>query len=250
MALPYLFAAATTATGAQLDADFAALGAFVTVPCAVTGTNALALTPAAAAPNIGVYANYMLFSGVASATNSSAVTAQVSGLASLNVYKDTIAGPAPLVGNEIVQKNAILLAYDSALNSGAGGFHLLVEAFPLTPPVGNPAVFVTSTTGVTLSASNLTGIGTGLAVITRSGAVAGGFNDTTDTATNIIGAITRPAVGMYLSFRIINLTGQTQTLVGGTGVTLVGPVTTAASDSHTYQAVITNIGSPAVVVYG
>ncbi len=125
MTLPILFAAVTAATGAQLDQNFEAVGLLGVIPCAVLGTNTLTLTPAAqATPTVGAYQNYMVFSGIAAHANTGAVTAAVAGLAALGVYKDTGAGPAALAGGEIQPGNLILLLYDTALNAGAGGFHL------------------------------------------------------------------------------------------------------------------------------
>lgn len=124
MPLPITFAGLSVATGAELDQNFAALGALTTIPCTVSGTNALALTPLANTPTVSGYANYQAFSCVASATNTGATTAAVGSLAALSVYKDKSTGPTALAGGEIVNHNLITLTYDSALNSGAGGFHL------------------------------------------------------------------------------------------------------------------------------
>lgn len=111
-----------------LDNNFVTLGAADTIACGIAGTNTLTLTQNAAglvpSQTIAAYTNYMLFTGVASATNTGAVTATVGAVGALNVYKDTLAGPALLTGNEIIINNAISLRYDSTLNSGAGGFHL------------------------------------------------------------------------------------------------------------------------------
>ena len=111
-----------------LDNNFVTLGAADTIACGIAGTDTLTLTQNAAgvvpSQTISAYTNYMLFTGVAVASNTGAVTATVGAVGALNVYKDTPAGPAALTGNEIIIGNAISLRYDSALNSGAGGFHL------------------------------------------------------------------------------------------------------------------------------
>ena len=124
MALPWQFASLATIQSIYWDDNFAALGALTPIPCSVTGTNTLALAPLANTPTVVSYANYSLFTGIVSVTNSGAVTAQVGSLAALNVYKDTFAGPVLLTGGELVANTAIGLLYDSALNTGAGGFHL------------------------------------------------------------------------------------------------------------------------------
>lgn len=120
MSLPTLFANQGTSTGAQLDANFAALGKLTAIPCGVTGTNTLSLTPLAGTPAIPAYSNYVPFTGIASATNTGASTVGVGNLQSLPIFKDTPAGPTALVGGEIVAGNLITLTYDS----GLGGFHL------------------------------------------------------------------------------------------------------------------------------
>lgn len=124
MALPVTFAGLTAAQMAQLDQNFAALGALTAIPCVVSGTNVLTLTQTANTPTIPGYVNYQGFLGAAAGTNTGGVTANVGGLGARNVYKDTAAGPAVLTGGEIFIHNLVILIYDSALNSGAGGFHL------------------------------------------------------------------------------------------------------------------------------
>jgi hypothetical protein len=132
MPLPTLFTSITFATGAQLDADFDVCAKIGTIPGAITGTNTLTFTPTAAiTPTISAYANYMTFGGVIANTNTGAVTFQVGALAALNVYFDGAAGPAVLAGGELVLNNFAVFAFDSTLNSGAGGFHLL-SMIPVT----------------------------------------------------------------------------------------------------------------------
>lgn len=114
-----------------LDGNTATLSAAAPISCSISGTNALTVTPNAAGliPSLAItgYNNGMLFTGVSSGSNTQAVTAQVAALAQLNVYKDSGAGPTLLIGGEIVGGNAISLLYDSLLNSGAGGFHLIAS---------------------------------------------------------------------------------------------------------------------------
>jgi hypothetical protein len=129
MALPFAFTGNVTPTGEQLDADLAALGALTPIPCVVAGSNNITLTPEPNTP-VPAYAPFSQYSGIAAATNTTAVNAQVGTLASLAVYKDTFAGPVALTGGEIVLNTKVLLMYDPALNSGAGGFHLISPAVP------------------------------------------------------------------------------------------------------------------------
>jgi hypothetical protein len=111
-----------------LDVNISTLSAATPISCGVSGTNALTLTPNASGlvPSsiLSVYTQNQMFTGIASGTNTGAVTATVGSIGTLSVYKDTVAGPVLLTGSEIVALNAFTLRYDSALNGGAGGFHL------------------------------------------------------------------------------------------------------------------------------
>lgn len=251
MPLPTLFANLTNPTGPELDADLAVLGALTIIPCSVSGTNTLALMPltSPATPSVPVYQNYICFSGIVANANTAAATVAVGSLAALGVYRDTPAGPVALSGGEQQPNNLCLWLYDSALNGGNGGFHLVTSSLA-SPYIKTSLQSVAANAGTTLSAINLTGAGLGQSIITRSGTLGGGFNDATDSAANIVAAMPGSIVGSTFKFRVENTTGQTQTLTAGAAVTLVGPVTTAAAASHDYIGVITAIGTPALTVYG
>ena len=124
MALPWIFINAATISLVWWDDNFAALGALTPIPCSVTGTDALALTPLTNTPSIPAYANYGIFTGIVAIDNTGPATAQVGALAALNIYKDTGAGPVVLAAGDLKTGNAFSLLYDSSLNTGAGGFHL------------------------------------------------------------------------------------------------------------------------------
>lgn len=132
MPLPNTFAALVTASMVSLDQNFNALGALTPIPCAVAGANAITLTPTptTATPAVLSYQNYMPFTGVVGAPNSTSVTFQVGSLPALNGYIDTNAGPRQLAANDLVQNNLFAAIYDSALGSGAGGFHVWTAPFP------------------------------------------------------------------------------------------------------------------------
>lgn len=127
MPLPYSFGPpTTTATGTNLDQNFSALASLVPIPCTASGTNSITLTPFTAnVPTVTALANYSLFVAIAAATNTGAVTVTVGSFTALPVYRDSVTGPVALTSGQIVANNAIYLVYDSALNSGSGGFHLL-----------------------------------------------------------------------------------------------------------------------------
>jgi hypothetical protein len=121
MALPVTFATQVTPVALSgLDTNFNALGALVPIPCSLSGTNALALSPLNNTPAVTAYQNYMQFVAIAQATNTTAVTAAVGSLAPLSVFRDSPGGPIALTGGEILGGNAITLIYDSVIN----GFHL------------------------------------------------------------------------------------------------------------------------------
>lgn len=127
MSLPFVFATATTAAGIDIDNDLNAVGLLGTIPCTVSGTNALTLTPSttvAGTPPVSGLQALLRFSGIAAAANTGAVTANVAGLGILNVYKDTPTGPTALTGGELYTGNEFVLIYDATLNSGNGGYHV------------------------------------------------------------------------------------------------------------------------------
>lgn len=125
MALPNTFASVSSATGAQLDADFNAVGKLGTIPCGVSGQNSITLTPTPGiSPTISAYADYLRFSGVVVTSNNAATQMRVGSLPLLNAYKDTPAGPVQLGGGELILGCAFVAIYDSTLDTGAGGFHV------------------------------------------------------------------------------------------------------------------------------
>lgn len=116
----------------DLDQNFNAFGVLAPIPCSVSGTNALTFTQnvagQAASIALVAYENQVQICGIAAATNTGSVTAALGALAALPVYKSTISGPAALAGGEIVSGNSFTLRYDSTLNGGGGGWHLIAGA--------------------------------------------------------------------------------------------------------------------------
>jgi hypothetical protein len=88
MALPTTFGPLTAASMAQLDGNFAAVGALTTILCTSTGTNQIVLTPAANQPAITGYGlpNPLKFGFVAPNSTSGAVTLEILALGFLPVY--------------------------------------------------------------------------------------------------------------------------------------------------------------------
>ena len=122
---PNKFSNVTTAQTPWLDQNFNFVGSLVWTPCAVTGTNTLTFTPAANSPSVTAYSQGLVVAGIAAGANTTSVVANVAGVGTANVYKDTIAGPVILTGNEIQPNNQLILTYDPTLNGSAGGFHLV-----------------------------------------------------------------------------------------------------------------------------
>jgi hypothetical protein len=168
MALPFAFTGNVAPTGEELDADLAALGALVPIPCTVSGTNLITMTPLANTPTTS-YQPYSQYVGIASATNTGPVNAQVGSLPSLPVYKDTQAiGTDTLTGREIVAGTKLWLMYDPALNSNTGGFHLIGPQVPYTR---------TNNTTVSLAVGSLPPQSGSVAIVTLSNTSIGDIID-------------------------------------------------------------------------
>lgn len=183
MPLTTLFANLTDPTGPELDEDLSELGAVGVIPCSVSGTNTLTLTPLQPTPDRAAYANYMMWSGIAAATNTGVLTAAIGSLASLVVYKDLGSGPVVCGGSELIIGNAFTLIYDSALASGTGGFHLVST----TAQVG---LFLPLTGGVLSGA---------LLGPTITGTV-GGFTTFTAATVTISSLLTMPSTATISAF--------------------------------------------------
>lgn len=199
-----------------LDNNFTTFGALVPIPCAIAGTNTLTLTQNAAglvpAPAISAYTTNMLFTGVATATNTGPVTAAVGAIAALSVYKDTVGGPVLLAGGEIVANNAISLRYDSALGGGAGGFHLVSATQNTASAISPSSVQVNA-------GATLTNLLSGTVALTFTATPGWSSQDQTFTLTGLPPAI--PLVGDF--------------------VQVVGP--SLAATGVGYQAMVTAVGS-------
>ncbi len=116
MALPWIFINAATISSVWWDDDFAALGALTPIPCSVTGTDALLLTPLTDTPTIPAYANYGIFTGIVQADNTGPATAQAGALAALTIYKDTGAGPVVLAAGDLKAGNTMMIYVTWARN--------------------------------------------------------------------------------------------------------------------------------------
>lgn len=189
--LPFVFANQTQPNLEWLDADFNAVGALTTLPCIIAGTNAITLAQTINTPAISAYGNYLRFSGIIAVDNTGATTAQVGSLGALPVYKDTVAGPVALTGGELQAGNYAVFTYDSALNSGGGGFHVSV------PTSGGGVGTVTSVgSGTGLTGGPITGAGSlSLASLTTLQILANITGSTNTPTGNTLSAILDAVIG-------------------------------------------------------
>lgn len=111
------------------------------------------------------------------------------------------------------------------------------------PPDRKTTAITTAGAG-TLTAAALVG-----GFILRSGP-GGNYNDTTDTATNILAAYPGARVGDSFEFTHVNGVAFIATIVAGAGVTLAGTTANAASKVRKYLVVFTNVDTPAVTITG
>lgn len=139
-----------------------------------------------------------------------------------------------------------LTAGEMSLKSTVAGEGLTLASGVLKVALpGRGAKTAISTAGNgTLTAAAIVG-----GLIMRTGPT-GAYTDTTDTATAILAAIDNPSVGTSWEFTHVNGVAQACTLAAGAGVTLAGVVDNAASKVRRYHAVVTNVGTPAVLITG
>lgn len=132
MALPFIFATeGGNQASSQLDANYNAVAAMACVSCTAAGTNSILLTPQASQPNVSAYANYQLFSFKAPSTSSGSVSLNVNSVGAQNLYLP--GGVTQATTGNIVSGYFYIVAYDSALNSGVGGFVIVSNNITGTP---------------------------------------------------------------------------------------------------------------------
>ena len=224
----------TTNQLAALDNNFTTFGGLVPIPCIIAGTNALALTQSAAglvpSPPIAGYTTDMLFTGIASGTNSQSVTASVGSLPALLVYKDTLSGPIQLVGGEIVLGCAITLWYDAALSGGGGGFHLVSSTAQTRAPANVQSIGIGNN-----FTSTLTNLLSGTASLTFTATPGWSSQDQSFTLAALAGAAAQnlPAPGDFVMINPPSLAAA--------GVGYWGMVTGLGSLSSTSSVATLNV---------
>lgn len=125
MALNTSFSNQVTDFPSSLDKNFNQVGAMGITACAATGNNAIALSPLAGQPTVGVYQNYQLFGFVAAGTSNGPVTIAVGNLAPqilLLADATTQASGADIIGGAYY-----VVVYNTALNGGLGGMQLFTQ---------------------------------------------------------------------------------------------------------------------------
>lgn len=123
-------------------------------------------------------------------------------------------------------------------NTDENGFKRKI--FPGDVTASNEVIGTLTTVGAgTLTAALLTGY----SILSRTGPTAA-YNETTDTASNIIAALAvnsqTPMQGTSYRWRHINTVAYIGTMVAGTGVTLSGTTANAASSYRDYLITLTN----------
>lgn len=115
------------ATGAELDANLSQVASTGVTPCTASGTSAITLTPMAGGPPITAYSNYQIFSFIAPANPTGNVTLQINSLGLLPLYQLGTSGSQVGAGG-LTAGSYYQVAYNSALDSGDGGFVLVSTA--------------------------------------------------------------------------------------------------------------------------
>lgn len=216
MSLPVTFGPLAAATMSQLDQNFAAVGALGILPGTVGGTNALTFTPLTNVPTIAAYYDFMRIGGVIATNNSGAVTARWSGLAFKNVYIDTASGPVALTAaNSLVDNNYVTLAYDSALDSGTGGWHLVSQL-----PVTQFLDMISQTTGAMIYRTSVSW--TGLIPGSSVQVIHGGTTPSYISVSGLLDAAIGSSVGMIATRTSVGWVGLTAG-ASGTRLTSQGP---------------------------
>jgi hypothetical protein len=141
MALPFIFnnLAAGNQPASDLDTNFNAVGFMAITQCTATGTNSITLVPNSNQPTIAAYANYQQFSFVPAGASTGSVTIAVNSLAALNVYLSD--GATQAASGTFSTSMVVVVAYNSALNSGAGGF-IILSAQGIVPSVQSAANYL------------------------------------------------------------------------------------------------------------
>lgn len=106
------------------DQSLADMGSLGTIPCTAAGANAIVLTPLGTvlSPNVTTPNALQVFSFLAAASSTAAVTVQIGSTAALKLYRGD--GVTQIGSGELQSGWYYTIAYNAALNSSAGGFQI------------------------------------------------------------------------------------------------------------------------------
>lgn len=152
--------------------------------------------------------------------------------ANLDVVTAEAAGGLAIVGDEI--------GFDATV--GGKGIVETNGVLDVSLPGRGAKVAITTVGAGTLTAAGIVG-----GLIMRTGPT-GAYDDTTDTAVNIIALLDNPAVGDSWEFTHVNGVAFIATMVAGVGVTLAGTTANAASTVRRYHVQVT--GAATVTITG
>jgi hypothetical protein len=158
MTWPFQFGTATSPVAAShLDDMFNQVGAMIEIPCSVTGTNTLSLTPLPNCPTLSAYTELCGYRFRAVGNSSGLVTAQYNGLGFLNVYHAD--GVTQCGTGDLINAFQYVIRFSQALNSGVGGFFLESPALAAagTTPWGVPGGRLSFASTSPIMTSTLTG---------------------------------------------------------------------------------------------
>ena len=154
MALPNTFANLTAPEMQFLDENFAAVAALGIIPCSAAGGNSVVLTGLDDTPSLAAYADFQQFSFLAPAAPTGDVTVQFTGLGALKLF---VAGSTTnqVTAGAYVSGSLLVVGYNAALDSAAGGFVLLSAIQPALAPATTAQVRVATDGSAAMTPLNM-----------------------------------------------------------------------------------------------
>lgn len=134
----------------SLDTQSQNLAQWSLIDATASGTNAITLTPNLSGFTAPAYLNYITYRFTAANSASGTVTLRISALAFLNVYGGD--NTTQMTTGNIISGRAYYVSYNSALNSGAGGW-TLTPLGTSTGGVSNPVLVAEGGTSQTTPAT-------------------------------------------------------------------------------------------------
>lgn len=270
-AVPNQFATLTSPLLQNLDNDFVAVAPGVVVPCTATGINSYTLTPFANTMVVSSYSDQEQYSFEAPATAATAVTVGIGSLPAINLYQAD--GQTQAGAGDIAQNLFYQIAYQSYLNTGAGGFVIVsqinpADALDIISAVQGSVLYRSSTAWAALGPPATPGLslqtqGPGANPVWGTGGVSQ-MHQQNFSAPGIFTFSTPSGTGILTTFKL-TLTGagaggDTFGDGGGAGATAIhwfsglsngtSVAVTIGSGSSGASAAATSSGGPSVVTVG